>query len=74
MDNFMFLLNFFPPEESGSRVLFCQTVTFVVALKVRYPQRITILRGNHESRQDFAVKKFLDQEITVESHEKFKMR
>ena len=28
-----------------------ETVSLLMALKVRHPQRITILRGNHESRQ-----------------------
>ena len=28
-----------------------ETVTLLVALKVRFKDRITILRGNHESRQ-----------------------
>jgi hypothetical protein len=28
-----------------------ETFLLLLALKVRYPQRITLIRGNHESRQ-----------------------
>ena len=45
-----------------------ECVTLLLSLKVRYPERISLLRGNHETRQITQVLIHIDIDIDIDVH------